>query len=839
MNGFALAFRLARRELRGGLKGFRVFLACLTLGVMAITGVQSVSQAVKAGLQADGQRLLGGDVELRTLHHAITDAQSSWLDTQASVRSSVVKMRAMAQVPDNRALVELKAVDDAYPLVGALDLEPVQGIQSAIALKGGVWGAAADRNLLTRLDLNIGDTLRVGEATFEIRATIGFEPDRVATVINFGPRLMIHAGALPATGLVQEGSQIRYYERLLLAAKGEPKAWVETLKQQFPKAGWRIRSTEEAAPGIQQFIDRMSMFLTFVGLTALLVGGIGVLGAVKSYLDSRLATIATFKCLGASSALVFKVYLIQVIGLGAIGVMIGLVLGGLTPYLFVGLLGGLLPVTPQVDLYPAPFAQGAAFGLLTAVTFALWPLAKAQQTPAAGLFRTLITSPEGRPKSGYIAASGLGLVALALLVIFTAPERNFAYWFVGVSTVVLLLLRFGAWAVMKGAAKIKNPPGAVWRLVIANLYRPGATTPSVVLALGLGLAVLVAVAQVQGNLTSQVEERLPDQAPAFFFIDIQPHQVEPFDRTVLAIDGARDLQRVASLRGRIVKINDVPVEEVDIDPGVSWAVRGDRALTYARDKREGTEIVDGEWWPTDYQGPPLISFDAKVARGFGVGVGDTLTLNILGREITAEIASLRAIDWRTLRFDFAIIFAPGTLEGAPHTHIAAIKVPSESEEAMERAVVKTFSNISAIRVKEALEAASIMLAGIGAAISGTSVITILSGALVLAGTIAAARKRRIYDSVVFKVLGATRKQVLAAFVLEYGLLGLFTGIIAAGVGTLASWAVMTILMQTTWIFLPLTTLITVLACIAFTVAAGYIGTWRVLGRKAAPYLRNE
>lgn len=837
--GLLLAWRIARREMRTGLKGFRVFLACLALGVASIAAVGSLSESVKAGLMADARVLLGGDVSVRMQHLPIEGDALQYLKDNARTLSSVVEMKAMAQTDTSRALVELKAVDGRYPLVGQVEMEPAADLQSLLSKSDGTWGAAVEGGLLAKLDLAIGAYVRVGEATFQIRAVIAKEPDRVASIINFGPRFMVATDALADTGLVQLGSQIRYYDRALLAPGQNPKLFIERLDQAFPQAGWRVQGPDNAAPGLQRFIDRLTLFLTFAGLTALLVGGIGVLGSVRSYLETKTETIATLKCLGAPGGLVFNAYLLQVLVLSALGIVIGLVIGAGLPFIGIELVGDQLPVAPQVGLYPIALLKAALFGLLVSATFALWPLAQARETPAANLFRTNVMPNTQWPRIKYMVAVGVGVLLLATLIIVWAEERRFAMWFVLVSIATVILLRLGATAVMQAAKRAPRPRNAMLRLVLANLHRPGTSTPGVVLALGVGLSVLVAVALIQGNITRQVQDAIPDQAPAFFFIDIQPDQVAAFDASVTGVPGAHDLLRMPSLRGRIVKINNVPVEEAEIDSSVRWAVRGDRALTYAAKPSEGTEFAGGAWWPEDYQGPPLISFDATVARGFGIGIGDTLTVNVLGRDITAKIASLRKIDWRTLRFDFATIFSPGVLESAPHTHIAAIKAPPSAEAEIEREVAVQFPNVSTIRVRDALDAANRIIQGIGAAVTGTASVTVLAGIIVLAGTIAAARSRRVYDSVVFKVLGATRRQILGAFLLEYGLLGLFTGIVGALVGTLISWAVIAEIMGMAWVFLPMEAALTVLIAMLFTTLAGFFGTWRALGERASGHLRNE
>jgi len=839
MHDFRLAWRIAQREMRTGLKGFRVFLTCLALGVASIAAVGSLSEAVTAGLQADARFLLGGDVSVRSQQRPIEGKPLEYLIQNAEKVSTVLEMKAMAQTITTRALVELKGVDQIYPLVGNVEMEPAGNLQDRLAQKDGVWGAIVERGLLPKLDLSLGDQVRVGQATFEIRAVLTKEPDRVASIVNFGPRFMISTKALAQTKLVQLGSQIRYFKRLQLAQNQDPLVFIETLKAEFPQAGWRINGPDNAAPGLQRFVRRLSLFLTFAGLTALLVGGIGVLGAVRSYLETKTSTIATLKCLGAPGGLVFTAYLLQILILSVLGIAIGLLFGAALPYIGIELVRDHLPVAPLVGLYPGSLLKAAVFGLLVSGTFALWPLAQARETPAANLFRTNVMPITVWPRLIYTIFVFLGVVALGSLVVFWAEEKNFAYSFVIASIVAVILLRLGALGIMSLAKHAPRPKNAIIRLVLANLHRPGTSTPGVVLALGVGLSVLVAVALIQGNIARQVKETIPDIAPAFFFIDIQPNQTEAFDKTLTAIKGTGELMRRPSLRGRIVKINGVDVDKAFVKPGVRWAINGDRALSYAAKPSEGTEFTDGAWWAEDYAGPPLISFDARVADGFGVGVGDTLTLNVMGRDIKATIASLRKIDWRTLRFDFAIIFAPGTLENAPHTHIAAIKANTAAEPEIERTVASLWPNISAIRVKDALEAASRIIAGIGAAVTGTASVTVLAGIIVLAGTIAAARAQRVYDSVVFKVLGATRRQIMGAFLLEFGLLGLFTGLVGGLIGTLIAWAVIKHIMAMTWTFLPLEVFVTIAAAILFTTLAGFFGTWRALGEKAATHLRNE
>ncbi len=844
----ALALRLARRELRAGTRGFRVFIACLIIGVAAIVGVGTLSSSITAGIDADARALLGGDIEMRLEGRAVTAVEWAYLRDNATAVSTAVEMRAMARRDgigtgagsgSGRSLIELKGVDDRYPLVGTAVVEPSLALNEALAKRNGVWGAVIAPSLASKLKLAVGDSLRVGEATFTVRGMLTREPDEVVSLFDLGPRVMIDLAALPDTQLIQPGSQFQYHYRLLLPAGVARTDWIARVEAALPRAGWRVRPFDEAAPGVRRFLDNMGLFLVFSGLTALLVGGIGVANAVGSYLESKTATIATMKCIGAPSRLVFLTYMALVLALAVAGIVIGLIIGAIAPLLGVAALEQYLPVTPHLGLFPKPLATGAAFGLLTVLTFALWPLTRATEVPAARLYRDQVAPTPVRRRVAALIAIGSGALGMAALTFVTAARPDFAAWFVGCSVATLLVLRGAGELVVGGARRLQGLRAVEWRLAVANLHRPGSTTPSIVVSLGLGLSVLVAVALIQGNLSQQIHERLPKRAPAFFFIDIQPDQVAAFDAAIRAVPGVEELRRVPTLRGRIVAIGGIPVERATVHPDSQWAVRGDRSFTYSAELPVGAGLVAGQWWPIDYAGPPLVSIDAAMARGFGVGVGDKLTLSILGRQIDATIGSLREIDWRSLRFDFAIIFSPGVLEGAPHTHIAAAQVRPEAEEAAERAGTDAFPNVSAIRVREALDAAARILEATSFAVRSTAGISIVSGVLVLAGAIAAGQRRRIYDSVVFKVLGATRRTMALAFLAEYGALGLLTGAIAAVVGTAIAWAVIVHLMKAEWFFLPSVVAVTVAASIVVTIAVGFAGTWRALGQKAAFYLRNE
>ncbi|MCW2248664.1 putative ABC transport system permease protein [Azospirillum fermentarium] len=836
-----LALTLARRELRGGLQGFRIFLACLVLGVAAIAAVQSLSAGILDGLRRDGRAILGGDVALRQLYQPVPDPVMEVLRDSGPVSTSA-EMRAMVRSADesHSALVELKAVDGAYPLAGSMMLDGGERLHPALTQRDGYWGAVAEQGLMDRLGAKVGDTLRLGETEVQVRAVIAREPDRASGGgFTLGPRLMISLAALPDTRLHQPGSLIWWGATVRLPDGTDVKAWQAALTERFPGAPWRMRDVSNAAPQIQTFIERMNTFLTLVGLTSLLVGGVGVGNAVRAHLDARGGTIATLKCLGAPGALVFRVYLLQIMILAGLGVAGGLMVGAAAPPLLGGLLEGLLPVSLHVGVYPGALAAAVVFGFLTALAFSLWPLGRAREVPAGALFRDAIAPAGGRPRAVYLVLLGLAGLGLAGMAVLTAHEPRFALWFVAGAVAALAVFRLAAWAVVRGAAALGRPRSPGLRLALANLHRPGNPTGAVVMSLGLGLTVLVIIALIQGNFSRRVQETIPDGAPSFFFVDIQPDQFAPFKDTVLAVPGTTAFEAVPSLRGRIETINGQPAEQALKNKEGEWLLRGDRGLTYAAEPPAHGSIIQGQWWARDYRGAPLVSIHTSVAEAFGVGLGDRIGVNVLGRLVEAEVASVRAADFASLTINFALVFSPGLLDGAPQTWIATVRAPVESEQQVQRAVLQRFPNITAVRIKDALDTVGAMLGHIGMAVRVIAAITLLAGTLVLAGAVAAGHRRRTYDAVVLKVLGATRGDVVRAFLLEYGLLGLITAVIASVIGTLAAWAVLVWVMRWDWAFLPSAVGTTAAVATAITLALGFYGTWRALGQPAAPLLRNE
>src|SRR5476651_2621414 len=648
-NGRWLPLQYALRELRGGLRGFYVFIACIALGCMSIAGVGSLAASLSDGLARQGQVILGGDLSFTLIQREATADERAFLESHGRL-SSAATLRAMARGADGQAtLVELKAVDNAYPLFGEVNLDPPAALPDALAQRDGAFGAAADPTLLARLDIKPGARLTIGNATIEIRAALTNEPDKLAGGIGFGPRLLVSEDALRATGLVQPGSLVRWTYRLRLpqseATDAAAKAVTAQARAQLPEAGWDIRNRSNASPQLERNVERFTQFLTIVGLTALLVGGVGVGNAVKSHLDRRREIIATMKALGASGRRVFAIYLTQVLMLALAGGVIGAGLGALLPYLIAWTFGAIIPLPFAPAMHPAELVLALIYGLMTALAFALWPLGRAHDVPVGALFRDAVAPQPRWPRKIYVALTAAAVMALAALAVVLAYDRRVAIIYVGVAAVVFVTLRLVASLLMFAARRAPRARSTVLRMAIANIHRPGALTPTIVLSLGLGIALLVTVIEIDGNLQRQFAAELPAKAPSFYFLDIPADQAERFDAFVRAQAPAAKLEEVPMLRGRIISASGIPAENLKPKEGAAWVLQSDRGITYAGDIPSGSRLVEGKWWGADYDGPPLLSFEKKIADGLGLKLGDPVTVNVLGRNITTRIANMRTVDW--------------------------------------------------------------------------------------------------------------------------------------------------------------------------------------------------
>ena len=843
MTDLGLAFTLARRELRGSIGRFRVFLIALTLGVTAIGAVGSIADAMRAGIVENSRQILGGDIEARTTHQPVPDNLRRAMAGRGRL-SSITEMRAMLSAGEGgeaaRRLINLKSVDGQWPLVGAPRLDPPVPLEGALALRDGLPGIVANPGVLRILGLEVGDTATLGRAEVRVAAKLLGEPDQSFGFGAFAPRVVIAREHLPRTGLDAPGALLTFRERLLLEDPGEADIVLAGLRRISDNSLVRLRHHRDGSGGFRNFLDRTETFLTLVSLTALLIGGLGVASAVRAWLGSRMPVLATLKCLGAPARLVFRIYFIQVLVLATLGTAMGIGLAMAAPALAQTLLQGRVAVPIVTGVYPEPLAMAAGFGMLTAVAFSLWPLGKAKEVNPSQLFRTLISPPLGRPKARYLAGIALSSLCLAGLTWLATTNPTLALFFILAVLGSFALLALLAELVLRLAHRLPMPRAPALRLAMASLIRPGNSTRSVIITFGLGLTVLVAIALSEYNMNRQITTRLDDDAPAWFFIDIQPGQKDEFLEITGGAVGRRNVAMTPMARGRIVALGGTPAEEIDAPPSEAWILRGDRGLTWMGLPPEGNEIVKGEWWPENYSGPLLASMDDEAMVAFGLDIGDTVTINIAGREMVATIANSREIDWGSFGLNFAFILSPGAVGNIPHNLIATVSTNDPDIEAeVDNRIASAMPNISSISVREAVEAARRILGIVSTSIQITAGMTLMAGFAVLAGTVAAGEARRIHASTILKMLGATRRVILSSYIIEYALLGLLTGAVAVLIGTVASWALMVLFLDGSFVFAPgLATGITLGGATA-TIALGLLGAARALGRRPGPTLRSE
>ena len=847
-----LTLRLAARELRGGLAGFTVFIACIALGVAAIAGVTSISRSLSDGLSREGKRILGGDLSYSLVNREATEAERAVLATHGTV-SAVAAMRAMAVTDTHRegtgdgagaALVELKAVDAGYPAAGQLATDPQAPLAELLAERDGVFGSVADPALLARLDLKVGDRITIAGRPVAIRASLVSEPDKIANGIGFGPRLLIAMDALRATGLVQPGSLNRWSYRLQLpeATDAQLEAVSQDIGKALPDAGWETRSRLNADPRFAQSIERFTQFLTLVGLTALIVGGIGVANAVRGFVDRKTGSIATLKSVGAPGSQVVAIYLTQVMLIAALSTALGLAVGAALPFLLDHFFRDALPLPLQPTLAPGELALAACYGLLTALTFATGPLGRAHDVPVSGLFRDPVDPDARRPRMRYLVVLALALAALAALALLTAFDRRVAVVFIVASALAFALLRFVALGVMAGARRLPCPRMAAPRMALANIHRPGSLTPATVLSLGLGVTLLVTRSLIDANIRRTLTSALPRNAPSLFFLDVPARDAEGFSAFLASEAPKAKIERVPMMRGRITALNDTPAEKIERHGDGAWVLDGDRGITYADALPEGSTLVEGAWWNAEEAARPLVSFEAESGRALGLKVGSTVTVNVLGRSITATVASLRKVEWRSLGINFVMVFSPGTFRGAPHSDLATLSLPSGPDPALEarilRDVALKFPSVTSVRVKDALEAINDIVGKLVLAIRGASALAILASLLVLTGALAAGYRARLYAAVVLKVLGAPRRRLLLTYTLEYGALGLATALFGLIAGSIAAWTIVTGVMKLDFALELGGALTAAAGAVVFAILIGLAGTWRILGQKPAPYLRQ-
>ena len=839
-----LAMRLARRELRGGLRGFRVFLACLVLGVAAIAAVGIVRAAIQQGLADQGAVLLGGDAQMKFTYRYASDEERAFMARVADRVSEVVDFRSMAVVGQGasaeRGLTQVKAIDEGWPLLGQAQLEPAMSVDQALTPVGGLPGAVMDGVLMDRLGLAVGGTFRLGLQEFRLTARLTKEPDSASGGFGLGPRTLVRSADLKESGLIGPGTLFETEYRMVLPPGADLAALKAEALERFRDTGMRWQDRTRAAPGVERFVEQMGAFLVLVGLAGLAVGGVGISAAVRAYLDGKTATIATLRTLGAGQGLLFRTYLVQIGALSVLGVAIGLVLGAGVPLALAPVINALLPVPAVFAPYPLPLAEAAFYGITVSLLFTVWPLARASSTRAAALYRAASGRVTGWPAPVWWAVTaGLAVALVAGAMAFSGAALLALWAAVGVAGALLVLVLAAQglrWLARRLARSRLMQGRPALRLAVSAIGGPGQETASVVLSLGLGLTVLAAVGQIDANLRSAIARDLPDRAPAYFFVDIQNDQIAGFLARLTNDPAVSRVETAPMLRGVLTRINGRPATEV---AGDHWVVRGDRGITYADQPPPGTKVVAGDWWPSGHDGPPQVSFGLEEAQEIGLKLGDRITVNILGRDIETEITSFREVDFSSGGIGFVMSMSPNAVRGAPHTHIATVYTGPEHEARILRDLAQAYPNITAIRIRDAVAQVTDALDAIATATAWAAGATLLTGFMVLIGAAAAGERSRLFESAVLKTLGATRGRILASFALRSALMGAAAGAVAVLAGGMAGWAVMRLVMDVPYRFEPVSALAIVAGGVIAVLLAGLAFALRPLAARPARVLRAQ
>lgn len=841
-----LIFRLALRDFRGGMSGFFIFLACLALGVAAITGVGAIAHALSDGLAQKGRVILGGDISFELVQREAKPLERAVLSAQGKL-ASVALMRAMARTNDNHsALVEIKAVDQTYPVEGTVGLDPAMPLADALALRDGAFGVVADATIAARLGLQRGDRFTVGKQIFELRAELTNEPDKLAGGVGFGPRVIMSEEGLRATGLLQPGALIKWLYRVSLPDAVAPSdaklaSVTAAVKKALPDAGFEVRTRKNVSPEFTRGLERFSQFLTLVGLTSLIIGGVGIANAVTVFVERKKPVIATFKALGATGSFVFAIMLAEVLFMAAIGIVIGVALGSSLPFVIEALFARLIPFPLAASLYPTEIATGVLYGALTALAFSLPSLGRAHDVPVPALFRDEVAHDATPLRLRYRLMSAAAALGLAVAVFSLTSDRSLALTYLAACLGGFVFLRAAAVALMAAAKRAPRTRRVALRLALSNLHRPGALTPAIVLSLGLGLTLLVGLALVDGNLHRELSASRGGATPSFFFLGIPQSDAEQFRDFLKTHAADSKFELVPMLRGRITALKGVPAEKAKVKDKAAWALLGDRGITFSESVPKGSKLVAGKWWDNGYAGAPLVSLADDVADGLGLKVGDEIGVNVLGRTIVARVANLRHVDWRNMGINFVLVFSPNVFAGAPYSDLATVTLANDTSArdiALVREVAKSFPAIVSLRVRDALDAIKDVLDQLNLAVRGAASVALIAATLVLGGALAASQETRLYDSVVLKVLGATRAKLLAAFLYEFGVIGLATAVFGVIAGSLAALAVVHFVMKLDFVWLWPQALIAAFGALAVAVFLGLAGTFRILGRKPAQYLRN-
>ena len=851
----------------------------------AVVGIELFATNVERLILRDARSLLGGDVEIRlarplsasgsmvveSLHERHVDV-THVSELAAMAAASVAEVSEEPNAPSTQ-LVELKAVEAKYPLYGAVEVNPSQPLRSLLASRETdcparpCFGAVVQESLLISLGIQLHDHVKIGHAWFRVTGILGKEPDRVASAFRLGPRVIISRQALAATDLVKRGSRIRERYLLRVSESHALGPLMEELQGRLSKEGATVSSYRDAQPRIRRFLDQLSTYLGLIGLTALFVGGIGIACTVHGFMKHKLTTVAICKTLGADAGFIMRVYLLQSVFLGCLGSVAGVVLGIGLQRLLPALFGELIPlaVRSRVDLLP--LSKGMLLGALTTLCFVLWPLLTIRSIPPAIVFRrdvdqerssisagsqfrrmkeTLMRLVHDRHRLGTALLMGCGLTVLS---VWQARSLTLGLLFTAAFGTALVFLQFGVWVLLHGLQNIPRSRSFAVRHAMGNVQRPGNYTLGMAVAIGVGVMVVVTVALVKSSLLVALGERIPEDAPTFFFIDVQPDQRERFERVMQREASTAPYRLTPVVRSRLGAIDGHAIHPDEYkDKRNGWYFTREYVLTALSDLPKDNHVAKGQWWPAESEdkqdddktrNPIRVSVEDEAAENLGVDLGSTLEFDIQGTPLRAVVESTRNVDWGSFSTNFFMILSPRALDGAPMTYIASAKVEPEKEMPLQRALVRALPNVTAIKIGDVLANVARLLEQLAWAIQGIALLSMTSGAVVMIAALSSTRYRRLYESAILKAIGGTRRIIVKSFAVEFALVGGLAGLIGVGLASALSWVILHFFLDIAWTVQPMVLGWGLLATVGLAVAVGFLSTFKILGEPPLAVLRGE
>ncbi|MCW5960038.1 MAG: FtsX-like permease family protein [Pyrinomonadaceae bacterium] len=837
-------FNLTFREIRSSWRRLLFFFLCIAIGVGSVVALRSLIQNLAHAVGGDARALMTADLEIISTND-FTPTEIAKIEEVIN-RSSIVEARneaitvsSMAKPvdPDNESfsVVELKGIEPPFPLVGDFIVDGKPFDFKLLEDRGAVVAPI----LLEDLKIKVGDRIKIGEIEFTIRGAFQEEPGGTGG-FRLGPRVFIEKKAFDEAGLT--ASRGRINRRILYRTADNPTALVRELREELKGTTLRVRSYRESQERLGENFARTENYLSLTGLLILVLGGVGVWNVARVFVEQKRKSVAVLKCLGASGTRIITVYLLQILTLGFIGSLFGVFLAQLTLWGAQSQFGSELPKEMSYAVNFSTASQGILLGVLISLLFSALPLLQVRTIKPNLLLRDENNRNLRRmdwTRTIFTIVSIAGLLGLAVWQAGSVLVGSF--FLVGLALTSLILYT-AAFVLTFFVKRMKKLGSFSLAQAINSLYRPGNQTRIILLAVGLGTFVVLSVQFLQANLIREFDFTRNSRLPSLFFIDIQKSQVDELRSIVIAASG-EEPQAIPTIRARISHINGEPIDfqspEVRQEQG---RIGREFAVTYRPNLDENETVIAGDWWNDPKTSDvPQVSLSKDIAQDLRVVLGDSITFDISGKKVTARVDNIREIDLRNTRTAFVFVFAPGVLDDAPQTFIATVlkKLPETERTRLQRNVIDRFPNIQIFDIADIVAAVQNLINNFVLAISFVGGFVILSGILILIGSVALTKSQRIYENAVLKTLGAKRATLTAILFTEYGLLGILAGMIGTGFAVLLSWAVSRFVLNIEWEFNAGLTVLGILVTTILVTLIGALASFDVLFRKPLATLRSQ